>query len=735
MRGQSVARLAGPAAVLLLSVLFCWKLVLTDQYTWLDTPDLAYQVLPWFQFEAGEWHRGHFPSWDPYHWAGQPLVAQAQPGAVYPLNWILFSLPLRNGWIRESFLHWYYLLLHALAALFFYALARDLGRSRAAAVIAACIFAFTGFVGTNDWPQMLNGAIWAPLVLLFVLRAFRGIRPIASGGLAGLFLGISWLSGHHQIPIFLTLTIAGVWLWSIFESGRIQWIMLQAASACGLVMLLVSAMQTLPALEYGRISRRWVGLAEGIPWNQKIPYFIHTQFSFTPDSLLGIVLPGIHRHTDAFMGTIAVSLAVLGLWTAIRHPAVKIAAAISLGGLLLALGGLSLLDGILYALVPMVEKARSPSMAAFIFNFGFSILCCYGIDQLRSHTHVKKIALALGCFGAFVLLIGITLELAGKQMVNDRALVSGFLALLCSALLFSAPNLSRRALTGILAVLVFTEIGLVFGYYWPNRFDPERTRFLRPMAENSDLAEYLHTRIGAIRVDVDDKEIPFNFGDWHGIEQINGYLASLTQNITYMETHTQRAQELFAVTHFISKQPKFPGQTEVFTGSSGLKVFVNPWAFPRAWVIHATKVLQARSQFAGFISDQTNQLRTTGAFLRHAPDLQACTAPEEVQLVAHEPARVKILANLHCQGMVVLADTYFPGWSAAVDRKPAEIWEVDGCIRGVVVSPGAHVIEMRYAPASLGWGAILTIFGVFLALGLAFIPAKYIDYRPPVLHT
>jgi hypothetical protein len=55
--------------VLLLFVLVVslfWKITLTNQYTWMDHPDMVSQVLPWFQFQAREWHGGHVPLWDPH---------------------------------------------------------------------------------------------------------------------------------------------------------------------------------------------------------------------------------------------------------------------------------------------------------------------------------------------------------------------------------------------------------------------------------------------------------------------------------------------------------------------------------------------------------------------------------------------------------------------------------------------------------------------------------------------
>lgn len=83
-----------------ITVAFSWKLVLTTQYTWLDEGDNINQVAPWLQVQAAQWHTGHFPLWDPHQQAGVPLVGQVQPGTLNPLNWILFSMPLENGFVQ-----------------------------------------------------------------------------------------------------------------------------------------------------------------------------------------------------------------------------------------------------------------------------------------------------------------------------------------------------------------------------------------------------------------------------------------------------------------------------------------------------------------------------------------------------------------------------------------------------------------------------------------------------------
>src|SRR5215212_1358559 len=104
-----IAQIALPALLLVIFTGFFWKLVLVrNQYTWLEGSDYAYQVLPWYQFQATEWHHGRVPLWDPYLWGGQPLLAQMLPGAAYPLNWLLFLAPLQDGQIRKSYLEWYF---------------------------------------------------------------------------------------------------------------------------------------------------------------------------------------------------------------------------------------------------------------------------------------------------------------------------------------------------------------------------------------------------------------------------------------------------------------------------------------------------------------------------------------------------------------------------------------------------------------------------------------------------
>ncbi len=730
-RPRWLVHLAGPAILFLLCTGFFWKIVLTNQYTWLEgSPDLAHQVLPWFQFQAGEIHAGRIPLWDPYLWGGQSLIGQAQPGLAYPLNWILFLLPLRNGWIRMVYLHWYFVLIHFMAALFCYWLCRDLKRSRAASIIAGLAFGLGGYIGTTDWPQMLNGAVWAPLVFLFLLRATRGERPLANSALSGMFLGMAWLSGHHQIPIFITLAAGAVWLFFVLKSGRFELKMVRFGAIFVLFFLLTSGLQTVPAYEYGKLAKRWVGSSEAVGWKDPIPYNVHDFFSLRATSLLGIVIPGHHRHTDPSIGLVALSLALLGVALSWKSLPVRIFGAIAAGGLLFSLGRNNVFHGILYSIIPAAEKARNVSTAVFIFHFGIAVLVAYGIDSYLSSEHApwqRRMWIALSVFGAVVFTILAVLVLAQKPPGDDRFVVNAFVALLFAMLLYGWRRgaLSQTAACVLTAGLMLIELNNFCGYYWPNRDDksrPKNLRYLEELTENADLAQLLRSQPWPVRFEVPTEEIPFNFGDWYGIDQYGGYLASLPVNFVRFDQFNARIVKMFGVNYSVTRKPPEPNQQEVFTAKSGLKLYWNTDAFPRAWAVHEAVQAHNDIEAIGFINDANIDLRKKVFLFSSPPQLETCNGDESVRMQKRTSGSLSVEADLKCRGMVLVGDSYFPGWRATVDGKPAKIFEANGMIRGVVVEAGRHTIEMKYRPRSVYLGALMTFAGFLGASALWFGP-------------
>jgi len=710
--------------------LFYWRLTLTDQYDWMWSPDMAGQVLPWFQAQALQWHRHGLPMWDQYLWTGQPLFGQAQPGAAYPLNWLLFWTPLdAEGHIRPIALSCYYVAIHLMAAAFCYKLCRDLGRSIAASICGAMIFTFAGYVGRTDWPQMLNGAVWMPLVFLYALRAGAGKRPLANGALAGLFLGMAWLSGHHQVVMFTTLAFAGTWMFFALRESRIDWRIARAAAVSLVVTGLVGAFQILPALEYGHLAKRWAGSPEPLSWNQPVPYYVHEKYSMEPPGFFGIVFAGANDGNAPYVGIVALMLAALGIAACWKDGRVRVLASIGLGGIVYALGGLSVFQGALYGLVPSLDKARAPLVASALFGFAIAVLAAFGIDRWRAEEPtpwVRKIALSSAGFGAVTFAVSLAALFFNKLswQGNPRPPLDIFIPLALSALLFALParNLSLRSATVLAALL------LVFDLYqgssnlaFAARTSPNRAHFIDDTRGNGDIAGFLHGRLGIQRTDIANDAFLANWGAYWDVPVWEGYLASVTENVLQFANHTANTRKLWGVAYSVASAPTPYASQEIFAGSSGMKLYWQPNAFPRAWAVHHITRIESSNQLNWYVENRLDLLHSEGLMYDTPPPLAPCSnGQDDVQLKEAQGSRVRISARLACEGMVVVSDTYYPGWRAWVDGKPAPIYPLDGAMRGVVVPAGQHLITMRYRPPVLYEGAALSLLGIAAAIVLAW---------------
>jgi hypothetical protein len=710
--------IAAPLALLGLVLGFYWRF-LTTQYTWMDHPDMARQVLPWYQVQAASWQRGEFPLWDPHVWAGQPLAGQMQPGSVYPPNWLLFLLPLdESGHIRPRWPQWNFVAAHFFAALFGYWLCRDLGRSRPASLLGGGAFAMSGIVGSLGWPQMLNGAIWLPLVVLFTLRAQRGIRPPANAAWSGVFLGVAFLSGHHQIPAYTLLAMSGLWMFALWrERGRAA----APAAFFFACALLTGAAQLLPVYEFGRNAIRFVGApaAAGVAWDQHVPYPVHEQYSLFPRETLGLILPHV-TDKDVFVGLVIAFLAMYAV-TAARPGEARVLLALAIGGLAIAFGGLSVFHGVAYALIPSFDKLRTPAAALVLVQFALAVLAAYGLDALGSAPAASGWIRGLTIAGAapwpVLAVAAMVRPEAGREY--ERLAVFGLVSLALAAVLWAWrwQRISFGGLGAAVVLLMLFELGTAYGPGYRHR--DAAAGYLAELGRDRDIVEFLRAQPDFTRLEVNPEDVPYNLGDWEGIDAMQSVLPSLTVNVARYMGDAALARDLgprlFSLSHYLGRDPVRPGQVELFRGRSGLAVYRNPAVQPRVWTVHEAAEV-AGPDLAGRVSaaDLSRQVFLPG----DAPALQVCPGNDKIQGVVRTTNTIRLEAEMACRGMVILSDTYFPGWRAWVDGAEVPVHAAYGVLRGVVVEAGVHRLELEYRPRSVLLGALLSLAGVCAALGL-----------------
>ena len=70
---------------------------------------------------------------------------------------------------------------------------------------------------------------------------------------------------------------------------------------------------------------------------------------------------------------------------------------------------------------------------------------------------------------------------------------------------------------------------------------------------------------------------------------------------------------------------------------------------------------------------------------------------------------VKIEASLNRAGVLVLADSFYPGWRVFVDGKEQEVLRANLFFRAVALSAGEHLVEFRYQPLSFAIGLSISL--------------------------
>ena len=289
-------------------------------------------------------------------------------------------------------------------------------------------------------------------------------------------------------------------------------------------------------------------------------------------------------------------------------------------------------------------------------------------------------------------------------------------------------NLGITAL-GVLCLLVMLmELGNSTGYNYVHGMEKDRATYLNKYRENQDILQWLRRQPGPVRTQIDSREIPFNFGDWYGLDVYGGYLPSLPASLVLLGFDGERRRMLYGVKYWIGRGPRSADHVDVFTARNGLKIYKSTNAFPRVWSVHRAVALASEDRVLPTMEDSGFDLRHAAFFLGETPKLSACAGEDRTTFEHSDFHSVVIKAQMQCRGLVVLSDNYYPGWIATVDGRPARIWEAYTAIRGVEVEPGTHRIEMNYHPLTLRLGALMLLVSVMGLAGLAWWAGK----RAPV---
>lgn len=143
------------------------------------------------------------------------------------------------------------------------------------------------------------------------------------------------------------------------------------------------------------------------------------------------------------------------------------------------------------------------------------------------------------------------------------------------------------------------------------------------------------------------------------------------------------------------------------------------------------KVYLARDWQATALPDQAVRTMAEGRVvvdrqLGFPPGPSWVLAGESVQVERPRPEEVRVRVRAVRPALLVFAEAYFPGWTATLDGRSADLFRVNYLFQGVEVPAGDHEVVFKYQPGSLRLGLLVSavsvglwvlLFGLAVALG------------------
>ncbi len=741
--------------------------------------DLTGLFLPRFLWQSEIWRKtGTIPQWDPRGFAGRPNVANPQAGLWYPPVWLAWSWgdPSALGWLTVAHLLW--------LGLGGFALGLGVGLGPLAATVSGVVVMMNPYiiaqVNEGHVPHVWSVS-WYPWAFLGVLCLRKGQWP--GGLLFPLGLACSVMTGHPQEGVYLGLVLAGWAAWD--AAGTItsvrRWKRLATHSDSdvregvhrlgrwGLLFLLalgLSAVEWLPILH----ARAWAAGPMGGEGGGGA-----TVYHLWPSNLMQLVSPralgepasydgrGNSWETMLSVGWVPLVLIVLGVFVFPDRRAVW-GWFVLMGMSLWFAGGRSLGLASLVAGIPGMEAARVPARSLFLTATAAAVLAGMGLQMIASVVDRRRVIrwaisygriLALVClFVAAGLAVSLVPEagearegglapspwlLACGRLVQDwltLATIAAVGVVLCwrvspigkgsgAAILVAGITILELSLSTVMAVPTCSVDRFLERDAVSNAIDRHRPKSpLRIRARDT-----FYSDLHAWRESIEKTNIGDLFQIRHATEIIRPLYA------VFQESDSRASRPLDAdlarsvldrmgVQLLLSDRPlRLTIGPVLESGRNGIARFElieNLSALPRARVLPRVDVVEP-SWTLDRLAEVDPRLVVV---MTHDPlrgldgDRQPFTPVEYCQ---EHPDRIVLRVTTRAPGLLIVADTWMPGWRATLNGRPVPVFCGDHAFRVVALpEPGRIEVVMTYRAPGLAIGGMISVgsVGLLAVIGL-----------------
>ena len=701
--------------------------------------DMRGLFYPWFSFIKDSILVRSIPFWDPYQFAGYPFLSNPQVGFFYPPVWLNIIIPVN---ISVSL----YLLFHIWLAGFGMLLyVRYMGGGRLGSIVAGIIYAFSGFTAVRIWAGhigLLATFSWLPWLLLSTAWTVKK-GSIWSAIIAGVPFGLAVLAGH--MPSFLY--VGFIWIVFVFYLAfekKNQWkTVVRQSIIVSVTGIGLSAIQLLPFIELSLNSQRVAGT----------DFEFATNFSLPPSHLITLALPEFFGEpiragywsvpTFEELTYYAGLIALLGIILAVRKPTRLSWFYILLlvVGIWLAMGRYSALYRIVYDTVPVVRLMRAPGRAAVLFIFAAPALFGHTLTNWLEIPREERKTLLDRFFKGLlilILIVGVTAiaatgaiflsvhptETSGRLWHQlGGYLIALIIALIVSVLLWkylaeSSKKESRAAILAIALIIVVVADLWQFGLKYVQ---------LEPTGP-SDL--WLDSK--AIIGDEESRVLPWGVsifdqsgGMQVGLNSVFGYQAlepsNLVAFVSEIPDPRSTAYDVMGAGYVIAPVPldeftESDGALQLVEHRGNTWVYRRPNALPINRLVYEVEIIPddnlARSRVHAPDFDPSNTAilnQKSSCVIGPQPDLPGTVVVDE-----RRPGYWKVKTESQQPGLLVLAESDYPGWRVKVDGERAAKLGAYTTLQAVCLPAGTHTIEWHYVPQIFLYGGLISLLTIVI---------------------
>ena len=702
LKKQEKGKLLYPALLGLLSLLFFFDtLFMGKAFVFRDFYRYFY---PYKKFASECIRSGVLPFWNPLSACGTPFFAGLQSQVAYPLSLIHYVLPFDIG------LHLFIAVHFFLAAYFMYLLCLDLNVKRPSAFLGGLLFAFSGYmVSLVDMTSTLSSVIWLPLIFLFYRRALirkEVFSKCVYSALAAFALLFQFLGGE---PAILYGTIGILLIFTAFNyENRSGWLILPSVLVTA---GLLSAFQLLPFLEFLRNSDRAVQSGEltkalNSLWSMPLSYL---QALFIPNFAGDITKMNASWYDNSqlwlksvYVGLLPVVLFIAGFFLIRKEKgeARKLyyfLYFISLVSVLLALGKNTFLYPIFYSFLPGYSSVRFPIKFVFGAVFALPVIVALVFENVSSvKVRTKNIFTNEALVFAVILLVAGDLFL-NNYFVNPRVENSFYTELSPMEKALKGDQVSSRAMLDLKSA----EAPYIYG------------ESFKEAMQNARNAIY------------PNQNMP------NGIYLANGYDSIYTEVFSsnfrcLMQTGKARYVSMLSVSRIITTGKEL--EKSIFTKEQDfgqVKLYKNKNSLPFCYITPNFRSFLSRSDSDKYISSQEFDPMKEAVVEGVADGViknPSALPINGFKVTRPTPNTAEVVADIPVDGILVLTDTYYPGWKAFIDGKQAGIYKVNGMFKGVFCNKGRHTIRFVFSPDSLVVGMWISLTAlIVLIIGLVLV--------------